>query len=151
MDLSFEHLQHKDIPAIKEVLEEESGQFDPEWVKTFISEKQNIALIAKLGDTSIGLIYGYSLTCIKARKPQFFIYSVDIFMSYQNKGYGTRFIKYAVDWAKDNGFSETFVLTHKDNPRACRAYEKAGMTHSKNDCERMYVAEYDALNNARRN
>ena len=145
MNLSFEHLQHKDIPAMKEVIEDEFGQFDPEWVKAFISEKQNIALIAKLDDMPVGLIYGYALTCIEVRKPQFFIYSVDIFTAHQNKGYGSRFVKYAVNWARDNGFSEAFVLTHKDNPRACKVYEKAGMTHSESDCERMYVIEYDIL------
>ena len=143
MNLSFELLQHKDIPAMKDIIEEEPDQFDPEWVKAFLSEKQNFAFAAKLEDVPIGLIYGYSLMRIEVRKPQFFIYSVDILDAYQNKGYGSRFIKYVVDWAKDNGFSETFVLTHKDNPRACKAYENAGMMHSENDCERMYVAEYD--------
>ena len=143
MNLSFERLKHKDIPAMKEVIEDELGQYDIEWVKAFLSEKQNIAFVAKLDDTPIGLIYGYALTCIEVRSPQFFIYSVDVFKDYQNKGYGSRFVKYVVDWARDNGFSETFVLTHKDNPAACKAYENAGMSHSENDCERMYVAEYD--------
>ena len=142
MSLSFERLQQKDISAMKEVIEDELGDFDPEWIKVFLSEKQNFAFMAKLDDAPIGLIYGYSLTCIEVKKPQFFMYSVDIFEAYQNKGYGSRFIKYVLDWAKDNAFSETFVLTHKDNPRACKAYENAGMEYSENDCERMYEINY---------
>ena len=142
MNLTFEHLQEKDIPSMKEVIGSESEGFDVDRVKVFLAEKQNIALVAKLDDTPIGLIYGYVLTRIDAKNPQFFMYSVDIFPDYQNKGYGAQFLRYAIDWARDNGFSETFVLTHKDNPPACRAYEKAGMTHCKNDCLRMYEVEY---------
>ena len=142
MGLSFKQLQQNDILAMKEVIEDELGKFDSESVKIFLSEKQNFAFFALLGDIPIGLIYGYSLTRMDIRKPQFFIYSVDIFAKYQDKGYGSSFIKYVLDWARDNGFSETFVLTNKDNPRACKAYENAGMKHSKNDCERMYEISY---------
>jgi len=88
------------------------------------------------------LIYGYALTRLDGKEPQFFIYSVDIHPAYQDRGYGSRFVQYVVDWARDNGFSESFVPTDKDNPRACRVYEKAGMKHSENDCDRMYVVEY---------
>jgi len=72
----------------------------------------------------------------------FFIYSVDIYPPYQGQGIGSRFMQFALNWAKQNGFSESFVMTEKDNLAACRAYEKAGMIHSKNDCERLYVTEY---------
>ena len=143
MNLQFEHLTQNDIPKIKILFDESKEDFDEGWVMAFLSQSHNIALVAKLDNVPIGLIYGYSLTCMEVRRPQFFIYSVDIFEGYQDKGYGGRFVKYAVDWARDNGFSESFVMTHKSNLRACAVYEKAGMTHSEDDCERMYVAEYD--------
>jgi RimJ/RimL family protein N-acetyltransferase len=132
--------REEDIPQLKEILEDymESKQ----QVKTFISDKRNIALVAKLKNKIIGLVYGYSLTRLDKKAPQFFIYSFDIHPEYQNRSYGSQFMKYVIDWAGNNGFSESFVLTHKDNPRACRVYEKAGMTHSENDCERMYEIKY---------
>ena len=141
MAITFEFLQKKDIPQIEKIIEG-FMKFDPEQIQLFLSEKQNIALVAKLDDEIIGLIYGYSLTRMDGNTPQFFIYSIDIRPAYQDKGYGSQFIQYAVDWAKDNGFSESFVPTEKDNPRACRVYEKAGMKHSENDCDRLYVIEY---------
>ena len=131
MNLTFELLCGADIPSIEEN------------VKKFLSQPQNIAFVAKLDGKTIGLIYGYMLTRMDEKGPQFFIYSVDIHAAYQDRGYGTRFIRHVLDWAEKNGCSESFVLTDKDNPRACRAYEKAGMTHSENDCERMYVADYE--------
>ena len=141
MNLSFRKLSTNDISSIKEIIEG-FMLFNPEQIKLFLSESQNIALVAELDNKIVGFIFGYSLTRLDKKSPQFFIYSVDIHPAYQNKGYGSRFIKFAIDWASNNGFSESFVPTEKDNLRACRVYEKAGMTYSKNDCDRLYVIDY---------
>ena len=137
MQLSFELLNEKDIAGIESIVDW-FDDFNLENIKAFLAEKQNIAFTAKLGGAVIGLIYGYSLTRMDNARPQFFIYSVDIHEKHQNKGYGSEFIKFALNWALEQGFSESYVFTHKDNPAACKAYEKAGMTHSLSDCERMY-------------
>jgi len=137
MNLTFQLLHENDIPQINEIIEWWT-ECNHNKIKEFLSEKQNIAITAKLDEKVIGLVYGYSLTRIDAKKPQFFIYSVDIHESHQNKGYGSKLLKYVIDWAKENDFSECFVLTNKDNPGACKIYEKAGMHHSESDCERMY-------------
>jgi len=130
-------LHEDDIPQINEIIEWWT-ECDHDQIRNFLSEKQNIAITAKLDEKIIGLIYGYSLTRIDGNKPQFFIYSVDIHDTYQDKGYGSKFVQYVINWARENDFSECFVLTNKDNPRACKVYEKAGLKHSKSDCERMY-------------
>ena len=141
MELTFESLQIEDIFQLKEIVEG-FMQFNPEQIRAFLSEKQNIALVAKIDCKVIGLIYGYALTRMDGRAVQFFIYSVDIHSDYQDRGCGTQFMQFAVEWVKENGFSESFVPTDKDNPRACRVYEKAGMKYSDNDCGRIYVIEY---------
>ena len=142
MSLTFEMLQEEDIPQINEI-SEWFTKCNYDQIKKFLSEKQNIAIVAKLDSKVIGLIYGYSLTCFDNAKPQFFIYSVDIHNEYQDKGYGSRFVKYAVDWARDNGFCECFVITDEGTPRACRVYEKAGMKHHAADITRVYEIYYD--------
>jgi len=101
-----------------------------------------IVFEAKLGDKNIGLLYGYSLARVDDRPPMFFVYSVEIYPEHQNKGYGSRFMQYVIAWAAENGFGESFLMTEKDNISACRIYEKVGMTHSKSDCDRLYVIEY---------
>ena len=75
-NLTFETLTEADIPSIREIIEGFMA-FNYERIKSFISEKRNIALIAKLNGTAIGLI-SYSLTRMDGKTPQFFIYSVDI-------------------------------------------------------------------------
>ena len=139
MNLSFEPL---DIPQIKGIIEGFMA-YNPEQIRAFLSEKHNIAFVAKYDNNVIGLVYGYALTRMDGRAPQFFIYSVDVHPSYQDRGYGSQFMQFVVDWARKNGFSESFVPTDRDNPRACRVYEKAGMKYSENDCGRIYVIEYD--------
>ncbi|MCL2462961.1 MAG: GNAT family N-acetyltransferase [Defluviitaleaceae bacterium] len=141
MDLTFELLSENDIPQIREIIEG-FMEYDPEQIRAFLSEKQNYAFVPKLGDKVVGLIYGYSLTRMDGKSSQFFIYSVDIHPDYQDRGYGSQFALHVVDWARDNGFSESFVITDRDKPRACRVYEKAGMKFSENDCDRTYVIEY---------
>ena len=124
---TFELLQEQDILQLRDI-SDEFADLDPEQVKAFLAEKQNIALVAKLDGKVIGFIYGYALSRLDGKAPHFFIYSVDIHTGYQNKGYGSRFMQFAVGWARDNGFGESFVAAESDNARACRIYEKAGMS-----------------------
>ena len=141
MSLTLEPLQQKDISQVQNI----GGDFvdyTPERVEKFLSEKRNIAIVAKLDGKVVGLVYGYSLTRMDGKAPQFFIYSVDIGIPYQDKGYGSQLVKFAVEWARENDFSESYVFTGKDNPRACRVYEKAGMKHDEADCCRMYEVIY---------
>jgi GNAT superfamily N-acetyltransferase len=139
--LQFESLQEHDILQLRDI-SEEFQDVELEGMKKFLSEKQNIALVAKLDDKVIGYLQGYALTDYDGHYTRFFIHSVDIHEEYQNKGYGSRFIQFAVDWARDNGFDETLVPTEKSNPRACRVYEKAGLKPSENDCDRIYEIKY---------
>jgi len=46
-------------------------EYNHEKIKAFLSEKQNIALVAKLDSNVIGLIYGYSLIRMDGKRPQF--------------------------------------------------------------------------------
>jgi len=126
ISISVEQLQKSDNPNIA----------------AFLAEKQNIAFAAKLDGKEAGLLYGYILTRMDGKRPQFFIYAVDIYPDYQGKGYGGLFVRHVVEWAQQQGFGETFTITEKSNIAACKAYEKAGMVYSEEDDDRMYVIEY---------
>ena len=126
MELYFEELREQDIIQLKDI-SEEFTDINPNEVKVFLADNRNIALVAKLDDKVIGLLFGYSLVDFHGRTAQFYIYSVDIHTDFQDKGYGSRFMRYAVEWAKNNGFRGCFIGANEDNPRACRVYEKTGM------------------------
>jgi ribosomal protein S18 acetylase RimI-like enzyme len=131
-----------DISKLREIIEDDGMRFNPKQLEKFLSEKQNLAFGAKRNGKVIGLVYGYVLTRPDTGKPQFFVYSVGIHSDYRDMGYGTELIQYAVNYAKENNFCESFVITEKDNSPACRIYEKAGLDHSDKDNDRVYVIEY---------
>jgi len=126
MELHFEELQEQDIILLRDISDEFSDIF-PADVNPFLAEKQNIALVAKLDAKIIGLLYGYSLIDFDGGTSQFYIYSVDIHTEYQDRGYGSQFVQFAIEWAKNKGFRMCHVHADEDNIRACRVYEKAGM------------------------
>ena len=130
MELHFEQLQEQDIIHLRDI-NDEYMYITPEEVNSFLNEKQNLAFVAKSADKIIGLLYGYSLADFDGGTAQFYIYSVDIHREYQDRGYGSQFVQYAVEWAKNNGFRKCFVCADEDNPRACRVYEKIGMDVTK--------------------
>jgi len=135
MSLTFERLQEKHIPELEEMFtqfnpgdeHDENYEHNPAQIKMFLAEKQNVAFVVKLHDKVVGCIYGYSLTMIDESEKEFFIYGVDIHPEYHSKGYGTESMKFVLNWAKENGFRESYVMTNSDNLAACRCYEKAGM------------------------
>jgi len=107
----------------------------------FMKQPQNLAFVALYDNEVVGFLYGYSLMSITDNEPQMFVYSIDVLAEIQNKGVGSRLFQYVVDYSKENGFSECFVITDKGNKRACRIYEKAGGRNDFED-EIVYVIKY---------
>ena len=136
----LERLRAEDIPLLRPIIEDDRHQYSPERICAFLGNRGNLAFVAKLDGKVIGLIYGYKLTRMDHQPPQLFIYSVGIHSDYQNRGCGTKLFRYVVDFARENGFSECFVLTNKSNGRACRVYEKAGGVAASDD-----AVEYDIV------
>jgi len=138
MTPTFDILTFDDAAAIRAVAEWLADGSESQ-IRTFLSEPQNVAIVAKLDGVVIGLMYGYVLTTFNNPRPQFFVYSVDIREGYQGRGYGTLLMRHVMDWAKGYGCCESFLLTHRHNAAACKAYEAAGMVnYCKTDDVRMY-------------
>lgn len=127
--IECELLTKEKLRLMNTVLEE--LQIDPLRLKDFLQYPQNLGFLAKCNDEIAGFIYGYSLMSLNIN-PQLFIYSVEVLSKFQNIGIGSKLFQYVVDFSRENGFSECFVITDKGNKRACRIYEKAG---GKNDYE----------------
>ena len=76
----------------------------------------------------------------------FFLYSLDILPAWQGRGVDSRFMVWLADYYRKLRCSELFVITDKENPRACRVYEKAG-GKSEYDNEVVYVIDYEKVEN----
>lgn len=110
-------------------------------LKEYLKYPQNLAFAAEYDGEQAGFVYGYSLMSLDSN-PQLFVYSVDVLPRLQNMGIGSKLFRFVVDYSRENGYSECFVITDKGNKRACRIYEKAG---GKNDFEDeiVYVIKHD--------
>lgn len=128
-EIQCELLTKENFNIMNTVLEE--LEIDPLRLKDFLEHPHNLAFIAKYNNEVTGFIYAYSLMSLN-NDPQLFIYSVEVVSKFQNMGIGSKLFQYVVDYSKENGFSECYVITDKGNKRACRIYEKAG---GKNDYE----------------
>jgi len=108
---------------------------------SFLGYPQNLAFVALYHGEMCGFAYGYSLMSLNAL-PQLFVYAFDVLSRFQNKGIGSKLFQYIVDYSRDNGFSECFVITDKGNKRACRIYQKAGGVNDFED-EIVYVIKHN--------
>jgi len=133
-------LEEQDVIQMQEVLEDDNMVFNVDNLKNFINTKMAYGFIAKDNDRVVGFAYGYGLTRPDG-KVMFYLHSIGVLPNIQNKGVGSKMMDYIVSFAKENKFSEVFVITEKGNARACHVYEKSGF---KNDIENeiVYVCEF---------
>jgi len=139
LEIEYRPINIEDMPKMSKVCEE--LEILPHQLKAFLEAPHNKGFIAIYHQEVIGFIYGYSLDSLSNTKPQFFIYSVDVLVGFQNFGIGSRLFQYVVDYTKENGFSECFVITSKANHPACKTYEKAGGKSDYED-EIVYVVKH---------
>lgn len=132
MEIIYSILAEKDIPFMKEQIEED-GPFDVEKLRAFINEPNTFGFVAKKGEKIVGFAYCYKLVHPYVGTDAFFLYSIGVSEDSQNKGIGTGLIEFIKKFAFEKlKCGEVFVLTDKGNPRACHVYEKCG---GKNDFE----------------
>lgn len=144
--LEIKLLELNEIETIKEVFEEESDKvLDCKKVGDFLKTPNCYAFILKKDENTIGFAYGYGLTRPDG-KVMFYLHDIGILTKHRDKGYGTEFMKWIVDFVKTKGFSEIFLVTDYNNPRACRVYEKTGFENHIPD-EVCYVNEFNKKKN----
>lgn len=139
--MEYKLLEKDEIKLMEEVLLDDDIIFNEEYVKKFIENDNTYGFIVKDVEKIIGFAYGYRLIRPDGRM-MFFLYSIGILPEYQNQGHGTKLMKFIINYAKEIGCYELFVMTDKGNPRACHLYEKFG---GKNDYDDEIVYVIDLL------
>ena len=134
-------LTKNDIKNMRTIIEDDNMIFNTKAIERFIEDNHNYAFGVIADNKIVGLAYCYNLLGLDG-KDMFYMHSIGFLKEYQDKGFGTKLVQYVSNYAREQGFSEMFVITDKGNPRACRVYEKAG---GKNDYEDeiVYVINYD--------
>lgn len=129
-----------DIEDLKEIFEDDDMTFEKSNIEKFLQTSNTYAFVLRNEEKVIGFAYGYGLTRLDG-KVMFYLHSIGILPRYQSNGYGVMLMDYIVSFAKENGFSEIFVITDKANVKACKLYEKLGLK-SEIENEIVYVKEF---------
>jgi ribosomal protein S18 acetylase RimI-like enzyme len=139
--MEYKLLEENDLNLMQEVLYDDNMIFNLEYLNDFINNKNAFGFVAKEKNKIVGFAYGYTLLRPDG-KIMFYLHSIGMLPNYQNKGYGSQFLKFIKEYSIEIGCSEMFVITDKGNPRACHVYEKLG---GKNyyDNEIVYVYDYE--------
>lgn len=133
-------LEEKDIELLKDIFDEDGKVLKAEFVKSFINTPNTYGFIIKKDDKIVGFAYGHGLARPDGKK-KFYVHDVGLLEAHRDKGMGTKLMEYIVNFAKTNNFSELFLITDYNNPRACHVYEKVGFKNEITD-EVCYVYEF---------
>lgn len=122
---TFELLNKSNIHELKELMENDDMVFDIDKLKEFVSTQNAYGFIYRAEGKPIGFAYGCCLLMPNGLK-ELYLHSIDILPQYQNKGYGNKFFKSILDFAKENGFYDLFLSSSQSLQGACHMYEKHG-------------------------
>ena len=139
--MEYKILEENDLELMKEVLKDDNMIFNLEYLNNFINSQNAYGFIAKEENKIVGFAYAYTLLRPDG-KMMFYLHSIGILPNYQNKGYGSKLLHFIKEYSKKIGCSEMFVITDKDNTRACNVYEKLGGKND-HDNEIVYVYDYE--------
>lgn len=134
-------LEENDIPLLKDIFNEDNKTLNKDFVTNFLKTPNCYAFILKNDNKGIGFAYCHGLARPDGKK-MFYLHDVGLLENHRDKGMGTEFMQYIINFAKNNGFSEMFLITDYNNPRACHVYEKVGFKNEIPD-EVCYVYEFD--------
>ena len=137
--MEIKRLELDDIGLMEDVMKDDHMIFSEEYLRNFINDDHNHGFIVKGDESIVGFAYAYGLLRPDGKR-MLYLHSIGLLPEHQGKGLGTKLLGYIIEYARENGFSECFVITDKGNERACHVYEKLG---GKNDYEDEIVYVYN--------
>lgn len=113
-------------------------EWDVEQGNKFLSNQSNALFVAYWDERMVGFITGYRLQRFDKRVAEVLLYEIGVGENFRRKGIGKRLVEELINWAKQTGADEVWVLTNKSNKEAVRLYQSVGgKTESKD--EQMFV------------
>jgi len=138
--MEIRRLSNEDIPLMKETFENSTTTVEIEDLHNFINTANCSGFIVIIADIVVGFAVGYHLLRPNGKK-MFLLHSFDVNPKYRDQQVEPDFLIFILDYAKETGCSEAFVITDKGNTQACRLYEKYG-GRSDDQNEVVYVFDF---------
>ncbi len=92
----------------------------------YLSDPNCILLTAEIAGHPVGQILGYILRRWDSRKPQLFLYSIDVVAAHRRKGIGRQLVNEFRRLGREAGCESAFVITNESNAPAMQFYRALG-------------------------
>lgn len=105
----------------------------------FLSDPNNLLLIARLNQRLAGFLTAYRLQRFDHRKAEVLLYEIGVDSKFRRQGIATALINHLKSWAKQAKADEIWVLTERSNTPATALYTSLGGKEQKKGNQVMYV------------
>jgi aminoglycoside 3-N-acetyltransferase I len=110
-----------------EGLLDEGTHWDVAQGQRFLADDATNALfLAEVDGVGVGFATANRLQRFDARQAEVLLYEIAVRDEYQRQGIGRALVAEVLDWAREVGADEVWVLADSDNTRACAFYTATG-------------------------
>jgi ribosomal protein S18 acetylase RimI-like enzyme len=114
-----------DILQFNSLLDEDKV-WDEEQARLFLSNPDNVLLVAFVDGKEVGFVTAYRLQRFDNLKAEVLIYEIGVDEAFRRRGIASALIAEIKKWAAYVGANEAWVLTEEDNEIAHSLYQKTG-------------------------
>jgi GNAT superfamily N-acetyltransferase len=122
-------------------MENDDMVFDMDTLKSYVETSGAYGFVYRAEEKAVGFAYGCRLPRPDGQT-EMYLHSIDILPGYQGRGYGSKFFKAILDFAKAHDFCQLFLNSSQSLQNARHIYEKFGGVR---ECEDEIIFSYPLL------
>lgn len=136
MDVVIREIEEKDYPAVTALLINElwNNKFNGDYVIPYFNKVKNDdnykTFVALLNNNVVGFIFTVTMLWTVSESANMFVQGIAVKNEYQNKGIGTKLLKYTEDYAKAKGIIGIGLQSGVQRTAAHTFYEHNGYIKS---------------------
>jgi len=136
MDIVIREIEEKDFPAVTSILINElwNNKFSGDYVVPYFNKVKNDdnykTFVALLNNNVVGFIFTVTTLWTVSESANMFVQGIAVKNKYQNKGIGTKLLKYTEDYAKAKGIIGIGLQSGVQRTAAHAFYEHNGYIKS---------------------
>ena len=114
------------MAAMLNPLIDEGTFWDDEQARLFLADGNNALFLAEEDGAAIGYATANRLQRFDNRRAEVLLYDISVEEAHHRRGAGRALLGRVLDWAREVGAENVWVLTDSDDARACAFYAGTG-------------------------
>jgi len=134
------HRAYKALIGLREMGLREEVQV--EGVEAFLSNEDNILLIAHRAGTPVGFLTAYFLDRPDDLRPMACLYEIGVPMEHRGRGVGSRLVEAMKDLCRDRDALKMWMVTEASNGPAIALYESTGASAQRGQGDILFTYQF---------